>query len=331
MRTRTRWIGPLLAAAATLGMSIVGPGRTESQVRRSAGYAWDEPDWRFSHHDRPVKVVLLAGSIGAFRDRPYGRVLHEWCENAEIRNLSQVGQGAPQLVNRFTEQVLENPRVPVGARGVDLWLLFGGGLNSVGMPERTNRAVHRLITLAHRRHIRVVTMSLTPWGDESGEDDRWRGARAVRSLRSTRRVVGFALGRLSPLEALGDLRTQRSVAPDAPWDPSELADVTVDLYDSRLRNATAAPLPSSEARAQLERDPLWRRETAELTPAQREARLSADARVLSESPRWLLRPEYRSFDHIHPNREGHQVIAETVCPRLPASWGCRCPNTVAAR
>ena len=35
--------------------------------------------------------------------------------------------------------------------------------------------------------------------------------------------------------------------------------------------------------------------------------------------------EYRGFDHVHPNRDGHRVIAETACPQLPPSWGCHCP------
>ncbi|HRI08397.1 MAG TPA: hypothetical protein PKW35_11290, partial [Nannocystaceae bacterium] len=42
-------------------------------------------------------------------------------------------------------------------------------------------------------------------------------------------------------------------------------------------------------------------------------------------PQWFLRAELRSFDHIHPNAEGHRRIAEYACPHLPASWGCECP------
>lgn len=64
---------------------------------------------------------------------------------------------------------------------------------------------------------------------------------------------------------------------------------------------------------------------AELSDEEREARLAEDARLMSSAPRWFLRREYRGFDHIHPNPAGHQVIAETICPRLPESWGCQCP------
>lgn len=286
----------------------------------------DDPGWRFTLRDRRVKVVLLAGSIGAFRDQPYGRLLHDWCENAEIRNLSQVGQGAPALFSRFRDDVIDNPNVPVGAPNTEMWLLFGGGLNSVGMPQRTNRSISSLFELAHRRRIGVVAMTLTPWG--SREDrDRWSGARALHVLRSTRSVVDFVLGRSNPLEALGAYaRERRGVDPDAPWRDQEQPDVAIDLYDSRLRDRNAAAWPIDEVRAELERDPAWQRSVARLSAEERAARLEADARTLAEAPRWFLRPEYRGFDHIHPNRAGHRVIAETVCPRLPESWGCSCPR-----
>ncbi|HJL18130.1 MAG TPA: hypothetical protein RMH99_20875 [Sandaracinaceae bacterium LLY-WYZ-13_1] len=324
-------LAPALAALAALALVVVGvlvltPAEAPAQQRRTAGYAWDDPRWRFTHHDRPVKVVLLAGSIGAYRDRPYGRLLHEWCENAEIRNLSQVGQGAPQLLSRFRSEVLSNPRVPLGAPNAEVWLLFGGGLNSVGLPHRTNRAVRRMFLLAHRRNVRVVAMTLTPWGDDGSDDERWADGRALHALRSTRTVVDFILGQASPREALGPFRRERrNVAPDGPWQPSERPDVAIDLYDSRLRARSATPWPLEDVRRMVEGDAAWRRRHAELDDAAREEALEADARFLSQAPRWFLRPEYRGFDHIHPNRAGHRVIAETACPRLPESWGCRCP------
>lgn len=313
------------ALAALAGMTALGAAAL-AQPQRTAGYAWDDPDWRFTSRDRRVKVVLLAGSIGAFRDQPYGRLLHEWCANAEVRNLSRVGQGAPQLLSHFRDEVIENPNVPIGAPNVEMWLLFGGGLNSVGIPERTNRSLAHLFQLAHRRRMGVVAMTLTPWG--SREDrERWSGARGLHVLRSTRSIVDFVMGRSTPQVALGAfVRERRRVDPRAPWLRDEQPDVAIDLYDSRLRHRDAAPLPLDEVRAELERDPAWQRAVARLSDRERAARLEADARALAEAPRWFLRPEYRGFDHIHPNRAGHRVIAETVCPRLPESWGCRCPR-----
>ncbi len=32
-----------------------------------------------------------------------------------------------------------------------------------------------------------------------------------------------------------------------------------------------------------------------------------------------------AFDHIHPNTEGHRLMADLACPKMPASWGCDCP------
>jgi lysophospholipase L1-like esterase len=46
--------------------------------------------------------------------------------------------------------------------------------------------------------------------------------------------------------------------------------------------------------------------------------------MLADIPKWYMKEEYRSFDHIHPNNRGHKVIADTICPKLPDSWGCKC-------
>ena len=316
---RSRKLG---LVALALALSCVGSLAVAQ--RHTAGYAWADPDWRFTHHDRPIKVVLLAGSIGASPNRPYPRLLHEWCENVEVRNLSQVGHGAPQLASRFRSEVLENPNVPIRAPGTEVWLMFGGGMNSVGAPHRTNRAIRRTFELAHRRGVRVVSLSLTPWGDDGDDDERWEGGRALHALKATRNVVGFQLGRLSPAEALGQFARERS-NPGQGWSDAERPDVVVDLYDSPLRDRDAEPWPLDDVRRKIERDARWRASVSELSDAEREARLEADARLMASAPRWFLRREYRGFDHIHPNPAGHQVIAETICPRLPESWGCRCP------
>jgi hypothetical protein len=310
-----------LAALAVLGIASLAPAQ-------GAGFAIDDiSDWHFTHQDRHVKVVLLAGSIGAFRDQPYGRLLHERCANAEVRNLSQVGQGAPALLSSFRRDVLENSRLPIGAQSVEMWLMFGGGLNSVGAPQVTNRAMRRLFELAHRRHFGVVALTLTPWGSED-DHGRWNGARGLHVMRSTRMVVDFVLGRLTPANALGNYASERRdvATPDAPWLPAERPDVSIDLYDSVLRDRNAQPWPIDRVRESLRRDPSWQRNVAQLAPNERDARLESDARALADAPRWFLRPEYRGFDHIHPNREGHRAIADIACPALPRSWGCQCPR-----
>ena len=108
--------------------------------------------------------------------------------------------------------------------------------------------------------------------------------------------------------------------------PKELADIPVDLYDSPLRDSEA-PLRDVDAmKKALSADRSWKRAHAEMDEAARAAALDADAREAAEVPRWFMKEQYRSFDHIHPNVDGHQVIVDVACPSLPASWGCSCSS-----
>jgi hypothetical protein len=318
-----RWLG---LGLATLLLLLAGLGRAQGRGS-GAGYAVGigEP-WRFTMPERRVKVVLLAGSIGAWRDRPYARVLQEACSQVEIRNLSAVGLGAPQLYDRFRAEVLEGGTFPWGVDGLELWLMWNGGLNSAGSAPRTNRAIRRAFVAAHRRGMQVVGLTLSPWG--SLGDRRFRDAGALDTLRSTRAIVDYVMGRLTPAEALGSFVSDRDT-PDAPWEPRELADVRVDLYNSRLRALDAPLRDAAEMEGLLGRDRRWRTALEALPEPERATRRSSDVGLLAELPRWFLRDEYTGFDAIHPNREGHQVIAETICPSLPASWGCTCPPRAA--
>jgi hypothetical protein len=272
--------------------------------------------------DRPVKVVLLAGSIGAHADEPYGRLLHQWCSRAEIRNLSRVGFGAYELYDLLGDEVLRNGRLHL--EGVETWLLWNGGLNSARASYRTNHYIRLAFQDAHRAGLRVVGMSLTPWGSLD-DDRRWGEGRGWHTLTATRRVVDFVMGRLGPREALGDFAPDRDAGADAPWRDEERADVRIDLYDSSLRDRDAALRDLDEMRRYVRNDPRWRRTAEHLAEDARAARLEADAQRLDEAPRWFLRRELRAFDPVHPNRLGHREIASIACPSLPASWGCSCP------
>ncbi len=281
------------------------------------------PTWRFKLADRPVKVVVLAGSIGAWPKQPYAERLQKLCKNVEVKNLSKVGFGAFQLRQRFKQQVLERLG-QLKQPGNEHWLVFQGGLNSVGSPERTNHDIREMFVLAHAKGFKVVGLSLTPWGDES--DKRWAGAAGLKYLRATTRVVDFVIGGLAPREALGDFARQRRAGADAAWEADEQADVAVDLYRSALR-ASEAPLRERAVLEQkLGKDRAWLAAHASLAPDAQVAALQAEAAAAAEIPRWFLRTELRSFDHIHPNAEGHRLIAEAACPKLPASWGCECPT-----
>ena len=282
------------------------------------------PTWRFKQADRPVKVVVLAGSIGAWPKQPYAERIAKMCKHVEVKNLSKVGFGAFQLRQRFKQQVLERLSA-LKQPGNEYWLVFQGGLNSVGTPERTNHDIREMFVLAHNRGFKVVGLTLTPWGDDS--DKRWAGVAGLKYLRATTRVVDFVLGALAPAEALGEMASRRAAGATAAWQPEEQADVAVDLYRSALR-AEAAPLRDVAAlERSLARDRGWQAAHAALDADARATALRADAAAAAEIPRWFLREELRSFDHIHPNAEGHRLIAEAACPRLPASWGCECPTT----
>lgn len=281
------------------------------------------PTWRFKQADRPVKVVVLAGSIGAWPKQPYAERIAKMCKHVEVKNLSKVGFGAFALRQRFKAHVLE--RLPqLKAAGNEYWLVFQGGLNSVGTPERTNHDIREMFVLAHSKGFKVVGFTLTPWGDET--DKRWAGTAGLKYLRATTRVVDFVLGALTPAEALGEYARQRRAGAEAAWQAEEQADVAVDLYRSALR-AEDRPLRDVAALEQaLRKDRGWLAAHAELAEDARTAAMRSDAATAAEIPRWFLREELRSFDHIHPNAEGHRLIAEAACPRLPASWGCECPN-----
>lgn len=282
------------------------------------------PTWRWKLADRPVKVVVLAGSIGAWPKQPYAERIQKLCKHVEVKNLSKVGFGAFALRQRFKQQVLD--RLPQ-LKAQELWLVFQGGLNSVGTPQRTNHDIREMFVLAHAKGFKVVGLTLTPWGEET--DKRWAGVAGLKYLRHTTRVVDFVLGKLSPADALGEFTRKRAAGADAGWQADEQADVAVDLYRSALR-AEGAPLrdPAPLEKA-LTRDRAWQAAHADLAPDTRAAALQADAALAAEIPRWFMRQELHSFDHIHPNAEGHRLIAEAACPSLPASWGCECPTTPA--
>jgi hypothetical protein len=281
------------------------------------------PTWRFRDTDKPVKVVVLAGSVGAWQRDPYAKHFENWCSNVEVENLSMTGYGAWALRQRFMSHVVANGYVNLRDPAYEYWLVFQGGLNSVAMPEKTNKEIRQLFLSAHQRNMKVVALSLTPWGDES-DTRRWQGLTGLDYKRYTQKVVDFELGRLSPKQALGryvDVRED----PSAAWDPAELADIGVDLYDSALRDRNA-PLREIQAlRTELERSKTWQKRFAELDPSTRELALDEQAQLAAELPRWFMREELRSFDHIHPNEDGHRLLAQIACPQLPASWACTCP------
>ncbi len=310
--------------ALAAGLALACPGEAASQAPEPAPAPEPTPTWRFKKADRPIKVVVVAGSIGAWPKKPYAELFQTMCSQVEVKNLSKTGEGAYALRKRFNSQFIQNGYVNLKDPDLEYWLVFQGGLNSVGTPEKTNKDIRQLFLDAHKRGVQVVGLSLTPWGEDS-DKRRWAGIAGLEYKRHTQIVVDYVVGRLTPRQALGTYRSTRA-DPDGPWDPTELADVGIDLYDSDLRDRNAALRDVATLRAALAKDKSWLADHAGLDELALAKALDQDAQLAAEIPRWYMRPELQSFDHIHPNEAGHALIAELACPQLPASWGCTCPG-----
>ncbi len=302
---------------ALLALTIALAGRVlradDDHAERIPGGGFAENGaLHFRYPARPVKVVVLAGSIGAYRDQPYPRVLQEVCSNIEVRNLSVVGMGAYPLHQRFLRDVV--PYLPRGeaARDPSVWLLWNGGLNSVDNSLRTNEYIRRTFVGAHQQHMRVFALTLGPWGSDR-ERTRWGGSNGLHTLIHTQRIVDFVLSRVRPTLALARVDGERN------WEDNERADIAVDLYNSVLRDRDAVPRDLEAVLQSLRADRAYMHEVAR---AGRD--VEADAQLLADAPRWFLRPELQSFDTTHPNRAGHAIIANLICQSAPQEWGCDC-------
>lgn len=278
--------------------------------------------WNFRKADKPIKVTLLAGSVGAYQKGNYAKRLADVCENVELKNISKTGLGAFPLKQHFRKQVLENRHLNVRSRDDEQWLIIHSGLNSIGMPKSTNHHLKNIVVLAKRAGMKVVALSPTPWGSDGSKS--FKGLDGLQKRDSTQLVTDFIMGRLSPSQALGTHAEKRPDGADADWVGLEIPDVRVDLYDSPLRDADAELRDLDKLKALLLKDRSWVKEHAEQDETQRQAWLDSDAQRAAEVPRWFMKPSLRAFDHIHPNAEGHLIIAQTTCPSVPASWGCDC-------
>lgn len=279
--------------------------------------------WSFRKADKPVKVVVIAGSIGAYAKRPYHERLEEVCTAIEVKNLSKTGIGAYAMKQRFRDEVLKNSAVdPKKRKDEESWVLLSAGTNNLYAPETANHHLKNLMVLGHMEGWKTVALSPTPWGTE--KDPKHRGLEGLRRRDASQLVTDFLLGRLAPAEAFGDKASQRPAGATGPWDPLERPDVAVDLYDSDLRDRDAAARDEKALRIAIAKDRSWRRAHEGDDEATRDAALAADAKRAAELPKWFMKPSLRGFDDVHPNTDGHRVMAQAICPKLPESWSCAC-------
>lgn len=265
---------------------------------------------------RPIRAVVLGGSISMYYKGNYGQYLEHGCKNLEVINRAKVGAGGPALVKRLHAEILNNKSLMAEFRDAkESWLLFQGGLNSVWSPWMTNHHLSKVFAAAKAGGFQTFALSLTPWGDDS--DKRFRGWEGVWTHRATRKINAYLLGKLQPDAALG------RYGKDHPheWMKGEVPDLAVDLWDIGLRDKDAPLRDQASLEASFGRS-RYRKEVKNKT------KLVSEARAV---PRHFLDKKFRDFDHIHPNSEGHKLMALAACKRAPASWGCDCSRIAKAQ
>lgn len=308
-----------------MALSLLGPLGLATALAATPPIPESEeppPTWRWKKADKPVKVTVIAGSIGAFAGQSFHKRIGGVCENVEVRNLSKTGIGALQMKQRFRGQVIKNRYINLRAEEYEHWAIVATGVNSIGMPEMTNHYIKGLVELAHGVGMKAVVLSPQPWGRDGLS--KFKGLDGLSKRDATQLVVDYVMGRNEPGAALGRYAAKRTVEADDDWAPSEIVDVGIDLYDSALRDDAAELRDVESLRRLLEKDRAWKKAHADLEPEAYEAALAADAERAAAVPQYFMRPELRGFDYIHPNSDGHRTIAQVTCPSLPESWGCDC-------
>ena len=83
--------------------------------------------WRYKDDTRPVKVIVIGGSLAHWGKGNFASFLAHSCRNVELKNRAKTGYGAPKLKLRFRRQFLQNRRVNLQDERFEYWLLFQGG------------------------------------------------------------------------------------------------------------------------------------------------------------------------------------------------------------
>jgi hypothetical protein len=273
--------------------------------------------WTFNDADRPVKAVAIGDSIAAYTQGSFVAFLQAACPRLEVVNLAKPLIGADALRERLLHYVLRNPDINLHNMP-EVWMIYQGGINSVEDPALTNDYIRRTFVDAHRAGLNVMAISLLPWG--SKHDRRWRATHGLKTWSSTRQVVDFVMGRLSPTEALGPYTKNHPPR----WRAEEVPNIAVDAYDSPLRDRDAPLRQLPDVRPMVRQSTWIQAQLHGRSAAEQEAQINAYVREMRALPQWFLRKRFQAFDHFHPNREGHRLIAQLACDKAPETWGCDC-------
>ncbi len=289
----------------------------------SAAHAEEPGTWRFSDDSKAVKIVVIGGSVAAYEAGSFGQWVQHTCKSVEVVNRAKAKLGAAELRQRLIAQVLKNRRVDPKSK--ETWLLFLGGLNSVGTPEKTNVEVGKAFRAAHDAGLKTLGISINPWGSE--DDRRWKGVEGLAYWEHTQKTVDFLLGRLTPAEAFGKDAAALTDAKDATrFGTGVLPDIGVDVWDSTLRDRSAKARDRDKLTKAAKRSEWVKKRLATVPEAEREAKLAALVEQAATLPQWFMPKELHAFDAIHPNGDGHKEIARAICKKAPASWGCDCAS-----
>ena len=80
--------------------------------------------WRYKDDSRPVKVIIIGGSLAHWGKGNFGAFLAQSCRNVDVKNRAKTGYGAPKLKLRFRRQFLQNRLVKLQDDRFEYWLLF---------------------------------------------------------------------------------------------------------------------------------------------------------------------------------------------------------------
>ena len=108
------------------------------------------------------------------------------------------------------------------------------------------------------------------------------------------------------------------------WQAEELPDIAIDAYDSILRDREAPLRQLPDVHTLVRHTPWIQVQLQSLSEAAQQEHIKTYVQQTLALPQWFLHKRFHAMDHLHPNREGHRIVAELACDKEPETWGCQC-------